>query len=230
MFGSAKGKGFPLYPFFPLIGFAFVSAVGFSVASSVWVFAFLGALYLLGLVYGNIRGAAMAIFSTAFMALFFVGIPYAMAPDPKALQINAAKCLSLTVPAMALLSLSPDRLCQALDTVRAPRIMSLTIRVVFGFLPLLFKEKARIRTAMRIRGGRIHGPFAFFHRMIVPFLVRVFSISDVLSLSLETRGFDLKSKPKEIYEPVFPKWQDWVWLILTVGIGASMLGVGLWLR
>lgn len=62
------------------------------------------------------------------------------------------------------------------------------------------------------------------------FLVRTISISDTLALSVETRGFDLKSKPKEIYEPVIPKLYDWIYITSLILVSGAIIEVGIWLK
>ena len=136
----------------------------------------------------------------------------------------------ISIATIPLMGMSYTKLGKSLDTLRAPRSMSLAIMILFAFIPILMTERSRIMKAYKVRGGNPHVPFAFFKNMIVPFLVRTISISDTLALSVETRGFDLKSKPKEIYEPVIPKLYDWIYIASLILVSGAIIGVGIWLK
>lgn len=50
------------------------------------------------------------------------------------------------------------KLGKSLDTLRAPRSMSLAIMILFAFIPILMTERSRIMKAYKVRGGNPHVP------------------------------------------------------------------------
>lgn len=166
----------------------------------------------------------------SFLIIMVAGVTFWITRDWKQTEYAALRCASISVAAIPLGGMSYTQLGKNMDTLRMPRFLSLITMVLFSFLPVLFTERQRIIKAFKVRGGNPHIPFIFFRSMIVPFLVRTISISDTLALSVETRGFDLRSKPKEIYEPVVPHLRDWMFMLCLLIICGTMIGVGVWLN
>ncbi len=199
-------------------------------SSNSWMWLFVLAYWLLFLVFGYWKACLSCLTGMAFLIIMVSGVTVLMTKDWKACELSALRCAMISIATIPLMGMSYTKLGKSLDTLRAPRSMSLAIMILFAFIPILMTERSRIMKAYKVRGGNPHVPFAFFKNMIVPFLVRTISISDTLALSVETRGFDLKSKPKEIYEPVIPKLYDWIYITSLILVSSAIIGVGIWLK
>lgn len=220
----------PIYPIFSIISFFLIFPLGMVFSSNSWMWLFFLAFFLFFLCFGYWKSCLASLVGLIFMALFFVGITAIFNRNSKAIEMAAFRCAMVSVSAIPLMGVSYTRLGKNLDTLKCPRSFSLMIMVLFSFLPILMNERKRIIEAYKVRGGNPHVPFAFFRSMIVPFIVRTISISDTLSLSVETRGFDLRKRPKYIYEPVVPTFKDWLFFSLLLIIAGTMIGLGIWLK
>lgn len=219
-----------IYPLFAILSFILIMPLGIIFSSSSWMWLFALAFWMMFLCFGYWKACLYSFCGMSFLIIMVAGVTYLMTKDWKQTEYAALRCASITVAAIPLGGMSYTRLGKTMDTLRMPRSLSLMTMVLFSFIPVLMTERSRIMKAYRVRGGNPHIPFVFFKSMIVPFLIRTISISDTLALSVETRGFDLKSKPKEIYEPVHPHLRDWIFVAFLVSLSGLMIGVGIWLN
>lgn len=219
-----------IYPLFAILSFVIILPIGMVFSSNSWMWLFVLAYWLLFLAFGYWRACLSCLTGMAFLIIIVSGVTVLMTKDWKACELSALRCAMISIATIPLMGMSYTKLGKSLDTLRAPKSMSLAIMILFAFIPILMTERSRIMKAYKVRGGNPHVPFAFFKNMIVPFLVRTISISDTLALSVETRGFDLKSKPKEIYEPVIPKLYDWIYITSLILVSGAIIGVGIWLK
>ena len=201
-----------IYPLFAILSFVIILPIGMVFSSNSWMWLFVLAYWLLFLAFGYWRACLSCLTGMAFLIIMVSGVTVLMTKDWKTCELSALRCAMISIATIPLMG------------------MSLAIMILFAFIPILMTERSRIMKAYKVRGGNPHVPFAFFKNMIVPFLVRTISISDTLALSVETRGFDLKSKPKEIYEPVIPKLYDWIYITSLILVSGAIIGVGIWLR
>ena len=58
----------------------------------------------------------------------------------------------------------------------------------------------------------------FYRAFLIPFITRIVDISDTLSLSIETRGFDLKSKNYTVYKKEYLTFFDILFFLLVVSL------------
>lgn len=217
----------PVYPIFAILSFFLFFPFGVAFATSSWIWFSPLAFLLVTLAFGYRKAFLASLVGLAIMIALFVGIVAITTRDAKAVEMASLRCAAVSTASIPMLGLSYTSLGKSLDTIKAPRSFSLAVMILFSFLPILLEERRKIREAYRVRGGNPHLPGAFFRFMVVPFLVRTISISDSLSLSLETRGFDLSQKPAEIYQPVLPKGRDWTFLLLVVALCVGTIALGL---
>lgn len=215
-----------IYPLFSIISFTLIFVIGMIFVRSSWMWIFLGIFYVLFFAYGYWKQCLKSFILLVVLTGLSVGITAIFTRDAKDLEAVALRCSMISVAAVPMMKMSYSRLGKMLDTMRAPRSLSLMVMVLFSFVPILFGERHKIEQAYKVRGGNPYVPFAFFRTLIVPFIVRTISVSDTLALSVETRGFDLRTKPQVIYDPVMPTVLDWIFISLVFIISASMITVG----
>lgn len=118
--------------------------------------------------------------------------------------LTAGRIVLLGLSALTLLALPPIQLTRCLTQLHVPRILTLGMLVTVRFVPVLLLESRRVLEAMRTRGvsAVAFRPAAFYRAFFIPLLMRIINIADILSLSLETRGFDLNDKKATVWRPV----------------------------
>jgi energy-coupling factor transport system permease protein len=145
--------------------------------------------------------------------------------DVKALQM-AGRLLLLALCTVPVISISPVRLTRSLTQIGCPRMLTLGMLVAIRFVPILLGEMRRIREAMRTRGVRLLlNPSCFYRAFLIPLIMRLVGISELLSLSIETRGFDLADKGAVVFRPVAFGARDVMFAVATVLLVIGMLMV-----
>jgi energy-coupling factor transporter transmembrane protein EcfT len=105
-------------------------------------------------------------------------------------------------------------------------MLTLGMLVAIRFVPILLGEMRRIREAMRTRGVRLLlNPSCFYRAFLIPLIMRLVGISELLSLSIETRGFDLADKGAVVFRPVAFGARDVMFAVATVLLVVGMLMV-----
>lgn len=122
------------------------------------------------------------------------------------------------------IGMEPVKLVRAMNGMGMSRGLTSGLLVSLRFMRILGMEMGRIRRAMRLRGvtGCLR-PRLLYRAMIVPFLIRLISLSDTLSLSLETRGFRVENRAVTVYEQVRMDKRDWCFsalslLVILIGV------------
>ena len=125
--------------------------------------------------------------------------------------------------AVPMVSLPPINLTRCMTQLKCPHILTLGMLVVVRFVPVLIGEVRRILEAMKTRGVRLTlNPTCFYRAFLIPLIMRLANISEILALSLETRGFDIKDKDTVVYRPVRFTLRDAAFSVATVALAAAM--------
>jgi energy-coupling factor transport system permease protein len=91
-------------------------------------------------------------------------------------------------------------LATALANMRIPRGIIITVAVIFRYMPTLKEEFYYIKSTMKLRGIGINAKNLLLHPaktieyVMVPLVIRSFSISNQLAAAAMTRGLDLEVK------------------------------------
>ncbi len=135
----------------------------------------------------------------------------------------AERVLLLAVAAIPAVCMPPINLIRCLTKLRCPRMITLGMLIVIRFIPVLSAEVLRIREAMKTRGvnASLWNFQCFYRALLIPLMMRLINISDTLSMSLETRGFELSQAQSTIYREVRFRPRDAVYSAL---VAAMMIG------
>ena len=115
------------------------------------------------------------------------------------------------------------KLIASLDRLRVPRAATISLAVLFRFMPTVSMEYAAIRQAQRYReiGTSVKDVFLklpqLFEYTIVPLLIRTTKIADELTASAEVRGMKLDGEYNPYYE-VKMRSLDWFAFLLAMVI------------
>lgn len=213
----------PLFPVISILSGITVFFAGLLFVKEPWFPFYLAAVGILYVIFGYGRVLWKATLIFAVLGGITFGITMVFSPAQNALQ-NFYRMFLLGLSAVPTVSMPPIDLVRCMNQMHIPRWLTLGLLICIRFFGILGEEFRRIRTAMRLRGISAGHPAVWYRAMIIPFMMRLFSISDMLSLSLETRGFQ-PGMPASIYRPVRFKRRDFVYaVLLTALIGVSIYG------
>lgn len=131
---------------------------------------------------------------------------------------NGLRMYVLAVSAIPMLGLDPLSLVRCLNSWNCPRWLTTGILISLRFGSVVRTEMRTVRMAMRLRGvNNIWSrPGLLYRSFIVPFVIRLLSLSDTLAMSLETRAFTMQERTSSRYKsPVFRK-RDWAFALTYV--------------
>lgn len=215
---DVKAKN-PVYPLLGILAGVAVLVFGLITAKTVAASCYLAGVWLLFLAFGYWKSCLAVIPFAAVTCAAFCGITYALSKDTVSTYAAANRILAVCVAVIPGLALEPALAVRNLTQLRAPRMITLGMMIALGFFPLLRQETKRIREAMKTRGaGNVLKPSIFYRAFLVPLVVRLVNISDILALSVETRGFNAEDKNYTVYKEVRFGVRDAAFaLILAVG-------------
>lgn len=149
----------------------------------------------------------------------FAAFSFLFARDGLAALQVGGRVLLIGVSAIPMVTLPPIHLTRCLTQLGFPRIITLGMLIAIRFVPVITTEVHRVRQAMRTRGARA----SLYRAFVVPVMVRLIGISDTLSLSLETRNFDLENRQATVYRPVRFMPRDGVYCALVAALSVGMV-------
>jgi energy-coupling factor transport system permease protein len=148
----------------------------------------------------------------------------ALLRDVNIALLSALRLLAIALPAPLLASTTaPSDLVRALQSVRLPGFLVLSVMLIWRFLPLMQQEAQRIIEANQLRGVNLaRQPRQWFSGLFLPLIFRMVSYADEVTIGLETRGYD-PTAPRPNRRPL--KWHaadTW----FTVGVIILFSGIG----
>lgn len=217
----------PVYPLLAVLCSVIVLAVGLLSSGKPPVFAaYFAGICLLYIIFGYGK-----ILGVSFLMLIPIGlitgtISMLVKHDLSTGATTVGRFLLLGLSAIPLIATPPVNLTRCMTKLKMPRFLTLGMLIAIRFVPVLAGEVKRIREAMRTRGVNMawYRIDSWYRAFIVPFMMQLINISDILAISVETRGFDLDKKEAGIYKPVNAGTRDK--LFMAVFIVLSCAGVG----
>ena len=127
------------------------------------------------------------------------------------------------------------KLIASLDKMKVPRAATISLAVLFRYLPTVGTEYKAIRRAQRYRGLGVslktvilHIPQLFEYTM-VPLLIRTTKVADELTASAQVRGMKLEGKYNPFYE-IKMHYYDYLALIIIVIAAAGIFYLDFYMR
>ncbi len=147
----------------------------------------------------------------ASLSVVFQGISHSL--------VNLLRLIAMLLPTPLLAGTTlPADLVRALQAVRLPNFMVLSLMLIWRFLPLMLQETQRIVEANQLRGIELaRRPRYWFSGLLIPLVFRLVTYADEVTVGLETRGYD-PAAPRSLYRPL--QWQtvDTVFLIGSLAL------------
>lgn len=215
----------PIYPIFSFLASLGIFIFGILISKSMSILYFLLALSLLYGLFGYAKPLIQGLFIFSVIgAIVGLGAFASSGQFEVGLQ-TFGRVLLLAYASIVMVAMPPIDLTRNLTQLKVPRILTLGMLITVRFIPLLIEEAHQIRMAMKTRGlhGLKHNFESLYRAFLMPFVMRLISISDMMSISLETRAFSMTDKRATVYKPVRLKWRDlsFLSLLCLIMIGVS---------
>lgn len=212
----------PIYPVISLLSTMLILVVGLIAAKALACTWFLAGIWVVFLMFGYWRACLAVIPAAALMCAILAGITYAISRDLSATLAAVNRILAVCIAVIPGLAMPPVLLVRNLSGLHLPRMLILGMMITLNFFPLLSAEVRQVREAMGTRGaGSFLDPQIFYRAFLIPLVMRLVNISDMLALSVETRGFSKDGQDHTVYKTVEVRPLDVLFLALVI------LGVGL---
>ena len=149
---------------------------------------------------------SLKVWSYLAIALMVGVVLSAFLRDPSIALLSVLRLIAIALPAPLLASTTaPSDLVRALQAVRLPGFLVLSILLIWRFMPLMQQEAQRIVEANQLRGVSLaRQPRQWFPGLFLPLIFRMVMYADEVTIGLETRGYDPIS-PRSNSCPL--KWQ-----------------------
>lgn len=202
-----------VYPIFALLISLIIILFTLIAARSYDASIFLAVSFLISFLFVDYKKCLKAFLGFVLIGGIFFVITYLSLK-----QINEAISMvnrigAFTIAIIPGISVGSERLTRNLSQFKMPRSLVIGSLIALSFVPTLLEEIKRVKEAMKTRGSY---SFFIYRAFLIPFVTRIVDISDTLSLSIETRGFDLKSKTYTIYKREKLTIFDCLYLLLIV--------------
>lgn len=184
--------------------------------TNLWALGFLVGLMLVGVL--TQLQVSMAIWVRGAIALLiFGGFSFWLGGGWDAAALSTLRILALILPAPLLAGTTPPMdLIRALEAAKLPQFLTLSLLLVWRFLPIIAQEATRISEANQLRGVQLsRRPNQWFSGLFVPLIFQMVSYADEVTIGLQTRGYDGVS-PRSNSRPLRWAGRDTVFVITVV--------------
>ncbi len=146
------------------------------------------------------------LYGLLMLMLFAVSSGWLLGDWSKAV-FSTLRLLAIVLPAPVLaLTTPPANLISALQVMKLPSFLTLSLMLIWRFVPLMQLELQRIWEANQLRGIDLRRrPRQWFAGLIVPLIFQMVTYADDVTIGLQTRGYD-PDAPRSCSAPL--RWQQ----------------------
>lgn len=212
---SARAFLSPVNPFLKM-GLAFVLMVLALSLREIWAMGAIAVGSLLLLAQFRLR-PLLLLYGLLSLTVFALSAAWLLADWPKAL-FSTLRLVAILLPTPVLaLSTPPADLIRALQALRLPSFLSLSLMLIWRFFPLIQQELQRIWEANQLRGIDLrHRPGQWFSGLMVPLVFQMVTYADEVTIGLQTRGYS-PTEPRSNHKPMRWRWLDTLFAIAAIG-------------
>lgn len=216
-----------LYPPAAFLSSLITLVIGMIISKNLISFAYTAVLFVLFSCFGMFKALWKITAAALVFGCIIGGLSCFTSGRIDSFYQNVVRTLILCICAVPMAGIDPARLTRCMNRLKCPRVITLGMLITLRFIPFTVSEIKRIREAVRVRGMGVNVKGGYLYRtFFLPLIMRITSISDILSLSLETRGFSLENNGATVYAEVGLKARDIVFFILILAVCVS--GVTAW--
>ncbi len=186
-----------------------------NVAFMIVVLVFLG---LYGCVLRLITYTGVLFLLTKFLSYFTDG-PAALIGVTVYIFLKFAPVLGIYY--MMTKSISASELVNALERIRLPRSITITLAVTLRFMPTIGQEMKIIRDSMKIRNipfnlwSVLKAPIMMMEFVLVPLMMRFVKVAEELAAAAVVRGIEKSGRRGSMFDVRFRK-QDFIYLLIVI--------------
>ncbi len=217
----------PIYPLLCLMTSLAVLISGMLMAKRTNFWIFLLAVMAFYCEFGYIRPLLGAVAVFLPVSIIFALVSALLNQDFSVALTMGERVFLIGLCAVPSLGMPLIRLVRNLNQIHCPKMLTLGMLITVRFIPMVSAEVRQIREAMKTRGVRasLWNVRCFYRALLIPLVMRLINISDTMSVSLETRGYELENTPVSIYEPVAFTGRDGVYLLVMAALIAVSAGL-----
>lgn len=196
----------PIYPLFAIHLSITILVFGMLLAkTNRYISYFLLSLFLLFFVIGYHKACLGVLPFMLILGLAFILPKLLKSPiEIDKTLTSSARILSFTVSVIPTLGIIPIDLVRAMRELKLSKKLILASLIIFNFFPLVRGEIKNCRLAVKTRATKKYtSPNILYRAYLIPFITNLIRISEVISMSVETRGFSLSKTKDTIYK--FPR-------------------------
>lgn len=173
-------------------------------------------LWAIGVLAGTLLGLLLVTTRISIRMLGYGAIAFivfvAISAGLREIQVawlGALRLMAILIPAPLLANTTPPAdLVRALQVARLPNFLTLSLMLIWRFLPMIQQEARRILEANQLRGVDLSRRLdQWFPGLFVPLIFRIVAYADEVTIGLETRGYD-PDAPRSLSRPLTWKAQD----------------------
>ena len=210
-----------IYPLFVAISSAIIIVFGLIEATDIRGLYFLAGVYVWLLIFGCWKTCLRVLPVLVIAGGAFYGIGYLASRNHAFALAMATRFFAVVIAVIPGMSIEPTAITRNLSQLKVPRVVTLGVLIMYSFVPVLRAEIKRVREAMKTRGaGSILNPKIFYRAFLIPLVTRIVDISDILALSIETRGFTLGKTKYTVYKKEYINVFD---VLFILGIIAGVV-------
>lgn len=207
----------PLYPLVSIISSLAMFCVGLTIAKKPYFWVFLAAICFVYVLFGYGKAMLKFLLFIIPVSIVIASLSALFSGVTSGVQ-TFGRLVLMGISAVTPSTLKPVNLTRSLEQMKCPRIITIGMLVTVRFVPILINESKQIIEAMKTRGVNVawYNVPIVYRAFLLPFTMKIISISDILSLSIETRGFDITKSEATVYKPVMFGARDLMFCIVLV--------------
>lgn len=204
-----------IYPLIGIICNVSILSIGLFFVKETWFFIYLLSILLIQLIFGYGKTLLRALPVFATFILVSAILTWAFSGEKRVMEVSG-RFLLFGIASLTSLGMNPIDLVRNMNQCKLPRALSAGFLVSLRFTTFLAGELKLIFKAMKTRNiFPLRQPRVWYRAILFPFIIRLMSISDNLSISLETRAFDIHDQNYSIYKPLYLRGRDMIYLVLV---------------
>ncbi len=205
-----------IYPLFSIIFSVLIFIVGLFLVKESGFLIYLGSVIALYIIFGYSRAMFKVLMIIVPMS-FFAGLVALIGANYVSAFQTSLRFFSFGLSTVLSLSIEPVDLVRSLNDLKFPRVLTLGLLITLRFISIISDEMKRIKIAMKTRGvnANFFNLKMLYRAFVIPLISRVISISDTLTISLETRYFGMHTD-HTVYKPVKLKGKDYLFAIILI--------------
>ena len=213
-----------IHPIILILSSLLIMIIGLIFVNNIYTLYYALAIYILCILFGMYKNALKMLIPASIFISIFVLIIYLSTKDYNMMLRMTIRFIVIFVSLIPASSIYIVDFTTSLNQLHVPRFISLGLMITFSFIPILGTEMKRIREAMRSRGiTNVLSIKVIYRAFLIPLITRIVDISDILSLSIEARGFKMNDNNYSIYKPVKLHLIDLFYSLLIISLTVLLI-------